>query len=161
MKCDLCGSTESIATYGVYSPMPLRPSIPNEEYERGNVLVGSSGERWLIKPEQLWSQCYCDACVEAARKKSVRHAAFVFFLPTVGMMRLWKFSRCTKQEMGDLMAASVCAHKRDPREKHILWPLGAEGYASLESYLTREGAEKRLCKQQKRTTPARESTLSA
>jgi hypothetical protein len=136
MRCDLCGSSENVATYGVHPP----------EYSQK---FGARSTDWWIDEAHFFSQHYCEACIEAARKKNVRHAAALIFLPTVGMMRLWKFKRCTKEEMGDLMAASVCAHERNPLEKHILWPLGAEGFVSLENHLTREGVAKRARKEEK------------
>jgi hypothetical protein len=136
MSCDLCGGNENVNIYGVYPP----------EYSPGG--AGYIKSTWVFDPDHFFATNFCDACVAAARKKNVRHAAFVFFLPTVGMMRLLKFTRCSQQEMGDLMAASIRAHDRNPLEKHILWPYGAEKYSSLEPYLTREGTEKRLHKKE-------------
>ena len=136
MRCDLCGRDENVTTYGIYPP----------EYTYDG--TGRSTATWMIDAAHFFTKDYCDTCVASARKKNVRHAAFVFFLPTVGLMRLWKFSRCSQQEMGDMMAASVRAHDRQPLEKHILWPYGAENNCSLEPYLTREAAEKRMRKQQ-------------
>ena len=136
MICDLCGGSENVTTYGVYPP----------EHSYG--ATGYQGTSWTIDGAHFFTKNYCDTCVAAARKRNVRHAACVFFLPTVGMMRLWKFSQCSQQEMGDLMAAGECAHSRNPLEKHILWPYGAENHSSLEGYLTRETAEKKLRKKQ-------------
>lgn len=141
MQCDLCGSTTGVATCGIYSPTKYdttsSPGVSRITEERWE---------WDISPHSFRTRNYCDTCTDTARKKSVRHAALVFFLPTVGLMRLWKFRTCSREEVGDLMAASEYVQHRDPRVKHIIWPYGAEGVPSMEHHLTREGAEKRLRK---------------
>lgn len=144
MQCDLCGSATAVDTYGVYPPDVTMGEVQG-------TMTGWQQDityRWDFSPAGFQTKNYCDSCIDQARKKSVRRAVFVFFLPTAGLGRLVKFSRCSKQEMGDLMAASEIAQHRDPRSKHIIWPLGSETgqVPSMEHYLTREKAAKRLAK---------------
>lgn len=134
--CSLCGSAEGVAQYGVY--------VPHLEYGQ----QGISSISWNIEPEGFDAKCYCDACVDAARKVSVRRASLVFFMPTLGMYRLWKFTTCSQEEMGDLMVASE-RQGRHPVQKHILWPYGSDSHGSLDT-MTRETAQKRLVKKHSR-----------
>jgi hypothetical protein len=123
MRCDLCGRTDDVATYMIYP--------------RGNgQQAGIDCSRTLL------SKNYCDTCVGAARRKNVWRAVRHLALPTAGIARIWKFTRCSREEMGDLMVASVYAHGRDPLRQCILWPRGGDGYASLENEWTRERLQK-------------------
>jgi hypothetical protein len=142
MQCGLCGSTDGVATYGVYPPMNIDTTWQGSR-------ISSERWEWNISPAGFKTRDYCDECIKTSKRRSVRHAASVFFLPTVGMMRLWKFATCSKEEMGDLMAASEFAQSRDPRLKHIIWPYGSSAtpeVPTMEYHLTREAAAKRLAK---------------
>lgn len=134
--CSLCGATQGVARYGVYV----------EHYDYGP--QGISAISWNIDSDGLDSKAYCDECVRAARSMCVRRAAMVFFMPTLGIYRLWKFTTCSSEEMGDLMVASE-RQGRNPLKKHILWPYGGGTYGPLDT-MTREAAQKRLMKQHSR-----------
>ncbi len=125
MKCDLCGRTDDVATYMIH---------PRAD----GSAIGADCPRTLLSKE------YCDACVDAARRKNVWRAVRHLVLPRAGLARLWKFARCSREEMGDLMVASVYAHGRDPLRQCILWPSGGDGYTSLDNEWTRERFQK-LC----------------
>lgn len=134
--CSLCGSTEGVAQYGVYRP----------HFEYGS--QGISAVSWNVDAQGFDAAHYCDRCVQASRSVNVRHAAMVFFMPTLGIYRLWKFTTCSPEEMGDLMVASA-RQGRDPLKKHILWPYGDSTHGSLNT-MTRETAQKRLVKKHTR-----------
>jgi len=134
--CSLCGSIEGVAQYGVYSP----------HFEYGPQGIGAVS--WNVDAEGFDATYYCDRCVEASRTVNVRHAAMVFFMPTLGIYRLWKFITCSPEEMGDLMVASE-RQGRNPLKKHILWPYGDSTHGSLNT-MTRETAQKRLVRKNSR-----------